>query len=132
MSLKRDPVKFLRDFLKKDHKYGTECYICGCQEKLELHHIYTLSYLWDTWARKNGINRHQIRSVEEMIELRPKFFEDNKEYLNPDDYYMLCKQHHARLHNLFGLSYSTVVAEKVKVWIEKQRNGNFQKLNTKT
>ena len=32
--LKRFPIKYIRDFIKKDYKLRDECFICGSKEKL--------------------------------------------------------------------------------------------------
>ena len=44
-TLKRFPIKYIRDFIKKDYKLKDECYICGDSNKLELHHLFSVSEL---------------------------------------------------------------------------------------
>ena len=36
--LKRFPIKYVRDYIKKDYKVRDKCYICGSKDDLELHH----------------------------------------------------------------------------------------------
>ena len=48
--LKRFPVKYIRDYIKKDYKLRDECYICKATDNLELHHLYSVSQLFEkTW-----------------------------------------------------------------------------------
>ena len=54
--LKRFPIKYIRDFIKKDYKLRDECFICGSKEKLELHHLLSISELFNKWCFKNKIN----------------------------------------------------------------------------
>ena len=54
-TLKRFPVKYIRDYIKKDYKIRDMCYICGSTEKLELHHLYSVSQLFEKWCTVNKI-----------------------------------------------------------------------------
>ena len=49
--LKRFPIKYIRDFIKKDYKLRDKCFICGSSEKLELHHLYSVSELLGSGAQ---------------------------------------------------------------------------------
>jgi hypothetical protein len=118
--MKREPVKWLRDKMKSSYKQKEPCYICGQTELIELHHLYSVSELWNTWISKNAIT---IESDEHVVLHREQFFEDNKDKLTNDVLYSLCKKHHLRLHYLFGQTYSNFTAERVRSWLEKQKNG---------
>lgn len=119
MQLKRIPIKYIRDFIKKEYKYDTSCYICGSEEKLELHHIYSISELFHLWCKENKIDK--IEDVEYIKEIRIKFKEDYDEYLNSTNLYTLCKNHHDLLHNLYGQVYPKSYAPRITNWIEIQK-----------
>jgi len=120
--LKRYPVKMIRDYLKKDYKARESCYICGSKDKLELHHLYCVSDLFREWCDKKGFDT--IDTVERVKEIRVIFAKDNAEALSNDNLYTLCKNHHSTLHNLYGKSYTSTLATKVKNWLEIQREKN--------
>ena len=117
--LKRFPIKYVRDFIKKDYKLKTRCYICGSAEKLELHHLYSLSQLWEQWCKE--YNFKQVENVEIIKQLRVRFAKDYKEYLKSDNLYTLCKSHHLKLHTLYGQNYSNHLVPKVKKWMNLQK-----------
>ena len=120
----RDLIKWVRDFIKKDYVKESECYICNSNINLELHHLYSVSELFNTWIEKNKI---EINSIEDIKFQREVFYKDNYGYLTPENCRTLCKQHHERLHNLYGQRYSNSKSGKVKNWIEVQR----EKVNAK-
>lgn len=115
----RLPVKWLRDGIKSKYKDREPCFICGAQENIELHHIYSISDLWNLWIRKNGI---KISSDADVLDNRAQFELDNEEYLSNENLYSLCKSHHQRLHQIYGKSYSMYMGNKVREWIHKQRD----------
>ena len=117
--LKRFPIKYVRDFIKKDYKLKTRCYICGSAEKLELHHLYSLSQLWEQWCKE--YNFKQVENVEIIKQLRVRFAKDYKEYLKSDNLYTLCKSHHLKLHTLYGQTYSNHLVPKIKKWMNLQK-----------
>ena len=117
--LKRFPIKYVRDFIKKDYKLKTRCYICGSAEKLELHHLYSLSQLWEQWCKE--YNFKQVENVEIIKQLRVRFAKDYKEYLKSDNLYTLCKSHHLKLHTLYGQNYSNHLVPKAKKWMNLQK-----------
>lgn len=121
-NLKRIPIKYIRDYIKKDYKLRDECYICKGKEKLELHHIYSISQLFETWCIKNNIK--EVDSVDSIKDLRVKFYEDEFDRLSNDNLYTLCKVHHERLHNIYGQRYSNSMAVKIINWLELQREKN--------
>ena len=122
-SLKRFPIKYIRDFIKKDYKIRDECYVCGSKESLELHHLYGLSELFNAWCVKNLIRVDN--SVEQIKELRTIFAEEEKDKLSNKNLYTLCKIHHVRLHTVYGQRYANYLAPKIKNWldIQKEKNG---------
>lgn len=123
-SLKRFPIKYIRDFIKKDYKIRDECYVCGGKESLELHHLYGLSELFNTWCTTNKITK--VDTVEIISQVREDFANDEKDKLSNKNLYTLCKIHHVRLHTVYGQRYANYLAPKIKNWldIQKEKNGN--------
>jgi hypothetical protein len=117
--LKRIPVKYVRDYIKKHYSYGKSCYICKSTSNLELHHLYSISELWNNWVDKRNLN---ITEYEEIKELRVEFYEEHLDLLSSENLYTLCKAHHEKLHSIYGQRYSNWRSEKVKNWIEAQKN----------
>jgi hypothetical protein len=117
--LKRDPVKYIRDFMKSSYKARECCFICRSRENIELHHLYSVAELWHAWSKKNRII---ISSDEDIINCRDRFVQENALYLGNEHLYSLCKSHHQRLHSIYGKSYSNYMARKVKNWLEAQRD----------
>lgn len=123
--MKRLSVKYIRDYIKKDYKVKDKCYICNSIENLELHHLYSLSELFNNWCDKNKINTDTI-TVDSIKQLREIFYKEEEEKLNNNNLYTLCKMHHERLHNIYGQRYSNFLASKVYNWlnIQKEKYGN--------
>lgn len=120
--LRRIPIKYIRDFIKKDYKLRDECYICRSKENLELHHIYSISQLFEDWCNKNSIR--DVSSVEDIKNIRVRFYEDEFSRLSNENLFTLCKSHHERLHNIYGQRYSNHVASKIINWLSLQREKN--------
>jgi len=122
--LKRFPIKYIRDYIKKDYKIRDKCYICGSLEKLELHHLYSVSQLFEQWCIKNNVS--EIDSVEKITSLREKFAVDCSEEFSHKNRFTLCKPHNERLHNIYGQRNSNHLTSKVKNWldIQKDKHGN--------
>jgi len=120
--LLRDQVKYLRDGIKANYKKTNECYICGQTEKLEYHHYTPLVYLWETWKQKNNITIHDTNDI---MTYRYDFYKDHTVELI-DDCVTLCKEHHSKLHSIYGVTYSGApyITKKVRRWVEIQRNKN--------
>ena len=118
-TLKRFPVKYIRDFIKKDYKLRDVCYICNSVDNLELHHLFSLSQLWEDWLRKNDIKK--IESVTEIKELRQTFAKDNEDSLSNKYLVTLCSKHHKKLHTIYGQNYSNYLVPKIKNWLEIQK-----------
>ena len=123
--LKRFPIKYIRDFIKKDYKLREECYICGSRENLELHHIMSVSELFNKWCDKNKI--HTISDVDTINKLRIQFADDCKDELSHTNLFTLCSKHHKLLHSIYGQRYSNYLAPKIKNWldIQKAKNGRI-------
>jgi hypothetical protein len=118
-ALKRLPIKYIRDYIKKDYKLRDCCYICGSESNLELHHLYSVSELFNNWCAANKILH--IDSEEPILDLRIVFATDCADSLSHNNLYTLCSLHHKRLHNLYGQRYSNNMANKVKNWLEIQK-----------
>jgi len=118
--LKRELVKYVRDFIKKDYKLRDCCYICGSTCKLELHHLYSVSELFTKWCVANNIK--SITTEEQILELRVRFAEDCAASLNNSNLFTLCSDHHKRLHNLYGQTYPNFMAVKIKTWLDIQKD----------
>lgn len=123
-TLKRLPVKYLRDMMKSKYKSKEPCYICGCEDNIELHHLYSLSELWNTWLRVNKIT---ISTEEDILVHRKQFELDNLTMLSNDNLYSLCKPHHVKLHQLYGKTYSNYMGDKVRNWLIKQKDNYGEK-----
>lgn len=126
---KRLPVKHIREKMKSRYKEKEPCYICGARENIELHHLYSVSELFQGWLRETGT---KINNDEDVLACREQFISDYDEYLNNDNLYSLCKTHHLKLHSIYGKSYSNYMARKVRVWIERQREKHAEVASNKT
>jgi hypothetical protein len=81
--LKREAIKMVRDYIKKDYKSRDYCFICGSTETLDLHHLYSLSELFNTWLDKNKIRLDN--TVEQITALRVQFAKENEAALSADN-----------------------------------------------
>ena len=117
--LKRFPVKYIRDYIKKKYKKNDECFICNLTNTLEFHHLFSVSELFNSWCIKNSIKN--ITTVEEIKKYREQFELDNLWELSNENALTLCKQHHERLHNIFGQRYANSMVPKVKNWVRIQK-----------
>jgi 5-methylcytosine-specific restriction endonuclease McrA len=117
--LKRELVKYIRDYIKKDYKLRDCCYVCSITSNLELHHLYSVSELFSLWCTKNGIR--DISTETEIKTHRVQFAIDYAEQLSHDNLFTLCGKHHKQLHNLYGQTYSNNMVPKIKNWIELQK-----------
>jgi len=122
--LKRLEVKYIRDGAKSAYEKDTECFICGTDQELQLHHFSSLSLLWENWKRKNKIT---ISSVDEIMEIREVFIEEHRTEIY-DEVVTLCKHHHMdRLHKIYGKSPLLYTAKKQKKWCEIRREKEYKK-----
>lgn len=118
-TLKRFPIKYIRDYIKKDYKLKDECFICGTTNTLELHHLYSVSELFSKWCISKKIK--SIESVDLINKLRVEFSEDEKDLLSNKNLFTLCKNHHIRLHTIYGQTYANHLVPKIKNWLLVQR-----------
>lgn len=118
--LKRDKIKYVRDYIKRFYKHRDKCYICGSKEKLELHHLYSLSELFNTWCLKNKIR--EINTVKEIESIRIRFREEHLEKLDNINLYTLCKEHHGLLHNIYSQTYSNALVPRIRRWLDIQKD----------
>jgi hypothetical protein len=121
-TLKREPIKYIRDFIKKHYKKPDCCYICNSKEKLELHHLYGLSELFNNWCDANKV---VIDTEEDIIAARGNFYNDCVDKLSNDHLYTLCSPHHKLLHSIYGQRYANSMVPKVTNWldIKKDKHG---------
>ena len=116
--LKRDFTKYVRDGAKNLYNKGTECEVCGTTENLEFHHYKTLSVLVNTWVRKNNL---KIDTAEEAFIQRDNFIAEYEDELY-EKTVTLCKDHHAKLHKVYGKNPTLGTAAKQPRWVQKQRD----------
>jgi hypothetical protein len=119
--LTRLPVKWVRDSIKSKYKEKEPCFICGSEIDIELHHLYSVSELWNVWLRENRIT---ISCDQDVIANRSRFEQDNADKLSNDNLFSLCKPHHLKLHQIYGKSYSNYMGDRVRSWIQKQQEKN--------
>lgn len=118
--LKRDPIKYVRDRAKAAYQKGKDCYICGSTEKLDFHHFYTLTPLFNKWCKDNKI---KIITEEDILSVRDTFITEHK----PELYEFaltLCHDHHMKLHSVYGKDPPLVTAKKQMNWVKIQRVKN--------
>ena len=118
--LKRDPIKYVRDRAKAAYKKDTECYICASVEKLDFHHFYTLTPLFNKWLRANKL---PTNSEEDVLAVRDQFISEHKPELY-DHAVTLCHEHHLKLHSIYGKDPPLATATKQMNWVKIQREKN--------
>jgi hypothetical protein len=123
VTLKRDPIKFVRDKAKARYNKGTECYICGSTDTLDFHHFYSLTPLFNKWLKQEKI---QIKTDEDVLAVRERFIAEHMRELY-DEAKTLCHKHHLLLHSIYGKYPALVTAEKQKRWVEIQREKHGSK-----
>jgi hypothetical protein len=116
-TLKRIPIKYVRDRAKSRYKKEAACYVCGVGGSLDFHHLFTVDILFDNWLTKNKIS---INTVEDIIAVRDDFIESHL-YEMYDYAKTLCKDCHKRLHTVYGQRPALSTASKQERWLEKQR-----------
>ena len=115
--LKRIPIKYVRDRAKSRYVKDSCCYICGDDEILDFHHLFTVDVLFDNWLKKKGLT---INSVEDIIAVRDDFIAEH-EYELYDYAVTLCRNHHKRLHSIYSQRPPLSTAPKQERWINKQK-----------
>jgi hypothetical protein len=116
-TLKRIPIKYVRDRAKSRYVKDAHCYICGVGGSLDFHHLFTMDILFDNWLKTNKI---LIKDVEDIIAVRDDFIESHM-YEMYEYARTLCKTCHKRLHTVYGQRPALSTAQKQERWIEKQR-----------
>ena len=116
MANNRLPVKWIRDMNKRRYNRGDTCAICGTIENIEFHHFYSLTLLFEKWLKLKGLT---VSSDEDVLEIREEFSNEHQKELF-DEAVDLCKEHHARLHKLYGITPALHTAEKQKRWVSIQ------------
>lgn len=114
---KRIAVKWIRDKAKSAYEKGSHCYICSTTSELELHHLHSITYLLETWARRGGVD---ISSDEAVLAVRDQFIAEHHAEIY-ELVYTLCNRHHVQLHGIYGKSPSPSSVLKQKRWIELQQ-----------
>jgi 5-methylcytosine-specific restriction endonuclease McrA len=115
--LKRVRVKYVRDRAKSAYKKEKNCYVCGANTSLDLHHVHSISELFAKWCDTSGI---QIKTVEDILEHRDQFISNHKTEIY-EDVRTLCRICHSRLHKLFGQKPPLHTAKKQLIWLDKLR-----------
>lgn len=121
--LKRLEVKYVRDGAKALYTKDSECFICGKDQDLQLHHFNTLTLMWEKWKKENNI---VIDSVEDIMDVRDTFVLHRYTEMY-DEVVTLCKFHHMdRLHSIYGKVPPLATAKKQKIWCEKRREKEYK------
>lgn len=116
-TMKRIPVKYVRDRAKSAYDKQDTCAICGTTEDLELHHTHSITLLLNNWSEKMG---YDITTDEGILAVRDEFIDAYRKEIY-DDVYTLCNKHHVALHAVYGKAPSLYSASKQGAWIEKQK-----------
>ena len=116
-TLKRIPIKYVRDRAKSRYEKAAHCYVCGIGGSLDFHHLFTVDILFDNWLKTNKII---INTVEDIIAVRDDFIESHL-YEMYEYAKTLCKKCHRRLHTVYGQRPSLLTAPKQERWLDKQR-----------
>lgn len=116
-NVNRIPVKWVRDRAKSAYEKKDECYICGTDKDLELHHTHSITILFDNWVKKHG---HKTDTDEDVIAIRDQFIEEHRREIY-DAVYTLCNKDHVKLHTVYGAKPALSTADKQALWIDKQK-----------
>jgi 5-methylcytosine-specific restriction endonuclease McrA len=114
---KRIPVKWIRDRAKGAYQKQSQCWVCGTNQDLELHHTHSITLLLERWCQLQGI---QLDTDDEVLRVRDQFIEEHQRELY-ELVYTLCNRHHVRLHQIFGKAPGLGTASKQQSWLELQR-----------
>ena len=119
-TLKRDPIKYVRDRAKSAYAKGDECFICGSTQKLDFHHFYTLTPLFNKWLRDNKLS---AKTEDEVLSVRDRFIAEHIPELY-EHAVTLCHDHHLKLHSIYGKDPALSTAPKQMNWVKIQREKN--------
>jgi len=117
---KRVATKHIRDGIKSQYPKGDKCEICGTTHELEYHHYATLSIVFRNYCEEHNIS---VKTDEEVIAMRDKFYEDNWEAVVVDGV-TLCNGHHKALHKLYGKQPTLASQNKQKHWVHRMFEKN--------
>lgn len=115
---KRIAVKHVRDKAKAAYEKKSECYICGTDADLELHHFHSITILLETWAREK---QYDISTDEGILAVRDEFIATHGVELY-ELVRTLCNKHHVALHAVFGKAPSPSSVSKQERWCDIQRD----------
>jgi 5-methylcytosine-specific restriction endonuclease McrA len=115
---KRIAVKHVRDKAKSAYEKKSECYVCGTDKDLELHHTHSITLLLNKWADLKG---YDISTDEGILGVREEFIEEHRKEIY-DDVYTLCNPHHVKLHSIYGKAPELGSAPKQARWLDAQRS----------
>lgn len=119
-NLKRDAIKYVRDKAKRGYEKGTECVICGSADRLDFHHFWGLTELFDKWCRTKKI---KILSEADVLAVRDQFIAEHQSELY-EEAVTLCHKHHEQLHSVYGFKPKLSTAPKQKRWVQRQIEKN--------
>jgi len=122
-TLKRIPIKYVRDRAKSRYVKDSKCYVCEVGGSLDFHHLFTVDILFDNWLKTNNL---KINTVEEIIAVRDDFIESHL-YEMYDYAKTLCRTCHKRLHSVYGQRPLLSTGPKQERWLDKQREKICQK-----
>jgi hypothetical protein len=114
---KRVAVKWIRDRAKSAYEKSDHCYICGGVADLELHHLASINYLLETWAKRLG---HDITTDAGVLAIRDQFIAEHNQQIYVD-VFTLCNRHHVELHGVYGKSPLPHTVPLQQRWLERKR-----------
>lgn len=114
---KRIAVKHVRDRAKSAYEKKGECYVCGTDKDLELHHTHSITLLLNKWAAQTG---YDISTDDGILAVRDEFIEAHRKEIY-DEVFTLCNPHHVKLHSIYGKAPELGSAPKQARWLEAQR-----------
>lgn len=114
---KRVAVKWIRDRAKSAYEKQSHCYICGTSADLELHHLASINYLLETWAKRFG---HDITTDAGVLAIRDQFIAEHNQQIYVD-VFTLCNRHHVELHGVYGKSPLPHTVALQQRWLERKR-----------
>jgi hypothetical protein len=116
-ALKRFPIKYIRDRAKAAYDKQKDCFICGDQKDLDLHHFNSISQLFIIWSKANNI---EITELKDILNCRDDFIAQHHSELYIQ-VKTLCKKHHKQLHSIFGQHPKLTTVSKQEAWCDKLR-----------
>lgn len=115
---KRVAVKWIRDRAKSAYQKQDHCFICGAGVDLELHHLASINYLLETWAKHLG---HDISTDNGVLAIRDQFIAEHHQEIYVD-VFTLCNRHHVELHGVYGKSPLPHTVALQQRWLERRRD----------